>query len=659
MNLLAAATIVVASALDWAVYSPLDVPLDIEGRDKESVARIYAARGEYEGLHLAVSGRRNGVSALQIEAEAPGKDIPPPMVYQLLPVTGAEITGECLDVLAPAGPLQLAPGETAHFWVRYAIPTGAKAGVRKSQIRLSANDERTIEVPLRLEIFDFDLPERPSLPNVFYLDRVAARRVFKLKDPALAPWRPLYEAMGGYRLGFSLWDGTGLGAGQETTDLQQHLAFAAENLGVAALDLAGGNGAGWKSIPTPGAGQSLDPLNLFLNKIAASPGLAGVPLTAAFDSFPSRAAWPGIADQLGRLSNGAQVLRVAAAPLHPDFEAVLDAWALPFRQSNPALLGRLKQGGGLRGALQFPPARFTASGADMNTLGVPYPSAPLDAADGSPYTAWIPARGLSGAEDHFWQADFDAPAPADEVVLTWLNGRSTEAVTLFTSLDGRTYAKAAVQWEHRPAPNALEWPTSRAKLRFPGDIFGVRIVVHVSKDEPLPALAEVALANLPVEAAEVAAHPIKPWLALELDTFPSAYPGRNAVEPRILGWVCWFGGFEGLLGTSLNAWPAGIAPHDAGAPYDLPQDGGDYLYYAIDGTLQPSLRLERLRDGLEDYEYLRLLQDARDHGEKLPAEARELLTPMPLSPTPKPEALADWARHILETRIKIGRALGK
>lgn len=120
----------------------------------------------------------------------------------------------------------------------------------------------------------------------------------------------------------------------------------------------------------------------------------------------------------------------------------------------------------------------------------------------------------------------------------------------------------------------------------------------------------------------------------------------------MIGWACWFGGLDGVLGASLNAWPKGIESRD------LPRDSGDFLFYrADDGGLLPSMRLERLRDGFEDFEYLRLLGDARREGRKLPADSDDLLLPPPLTPTPSADDLATWAKHILETRLRMGRAL--
>lgn len=645
------------AALDWAAYSPLDVPLDIELRKNErdeAVARVYAAKGESEGIHLAVTARRKPAHGVIIEPEAAAKDVPPPVVFRLWPVTGPEIKTEYLDALEPARPADLEPGQTAHYWIRYTIPSDAKAGIRQSALKLREDGERATEVPVRLEVFNFALPEHPSLPNVFYLDRVALRRAFDLKDSQLDAWQSVYGALAGYRLGLSVWDGSGLVNGKDPAALKDHLALLA-NAHPAAIDLSGGNGAGWKAFPTPEAGQSIDPLNIALNRATA--GLSGVTITAAFDAFPPREAWPASIGLLRRLSTGSQLLRVAAAPLHPAFQGVVDAWAIPFRACSPPLLTRLRNAAGIGGPRSLPPARLSASASADNAFGVPYASLPDDAADGSPYTAWIPGRTKPGSEAAWWQADFDAPAPVQEVVFSWLPGHDTQQVELYTSLDGTNYNRANVKWQFRHPGTPLELPSARATLRFPGPLLGIRAVLHLTPDPQVPAIAEVSLGNPPEADLLPPARPIKPWLGLELDTFPTTYPGRAPSEPRFIGWVCFFGELEGVLGASLNVWPSGLLTRADDAPFDIPKDMGDFLYYPLHGELQPSMRLERLRDGFEDYEYLHLLSEARKNGEKLPASAENLLGSLPLSPTPKDEDITTWARHILETRIRIGRAL--
>ena len=92
--------------------------------------------------------------------------------------------------------------------------------------------------------------------------------------------------------------------------------------------------------------------------------------------------------------------------------------------------------------------------------------------------------------------------------------------------------------------------------------------------------------------------PAHPYPSLQID-----YP---AMAPRILPWMAWKYGINGLLYWNVNFWegdpstnPSSFAPE---------QNGNGILFYpGSDGPI-PSIRLELLRDGMEDYEYLALLQ---------------------------------------------------
>lgn len=665
MNPLVAPLLALMAGIEWTVHAPLEVPLAIEKRQEkdEATARVYAARGEFEGFRLSLQADKKGAEGVLVLPGEAGRDLPAPTIFRLLPITGAEITGEYLDHLVPATPVDLAPGEVAHYWVRYAVPVGARAGVEQASLRIEANRTRAQQVPVRIEVFDFELPARPSLPNVFYLDRPLMRSALGLPDADLAAWSPVYAALGGYRLGFSLWDGTALVRGQDTTALREHLEFAAKHLAPAALDFAGNNGAGWRAAPLPQEGQRLDPLNLLLNGVATAPALAQVPLVASFDQFPERAAWPQRLAALRRLDAGSQLLRVAMAPLHPDFELHLDAWAVPLRAYTPALNAAFRAGAGLRGAVGVPAGRARASSRGELSTGTPYTTDPADAVDGSPFTAWLPTTGGPPGEQAWWQIDFEAPVQAESVVIRWLPGHAVTDVQLHSTLDGTNYATTSVKWEHRPAGNPLELPTSTAQLRFPGALLGLRVLVTVGggSDATVPGIAELSLPSALEDAADATEHPMKAWLALELDTFPTTYPGRHRAEPRLIGWTCWLGGFEGMLGASLNRWPKGLSEPGAGsatAPVDLPQDGGDHLFYPGDGTVYPSLRLERLRDGLEDYEYLRLLDEAVQAGRVHEADRAELLQPPVLPRDANPEQLDAWAVFVQEAHVRMGRLLG-
>jgi hypothetical protein len=106
-------------------------------------------------------------------------------------------------------------------------------------------------------------------------------------------------------------------------------------------------------------------------------------------------------------------------------------------------------------------------------------------------------------------------------------------------------------------------------------------------------------------------HPYANWFV--------EYP---ALEARLLWWMAQRRGIEGFLYYALNRWPDQRAPLRADAygrarwnpaSYGTANGDGSLLYPGVAGPIS-SIRLENVRDGIEDYELLGLLA-ARTGGE--------------------------------------------
>ena len=102
------------------------------------------------------------------------------------------------------------------------------------------------------------------------------------------------------------------------------------------------------------------------------------------------------------------------------------------------------------------------------------------------------------------------------------------------------------------------------------------------------------------------------------------------IKTRLLHWVNHKYGIPGYLHWGFNFWKTGSGIATAGNPYEdasgmivssgnvLP--GGDcWIAYPGKGTIYPSIRLEAMRDGIVDYELLKMYQ------EKFPEAAKELV----------------------------------
>jgi len=91
--------------------------------------------------------------------------------------------GRWPDPLPPIdGPLDLAPGANQPFWVCVHAPKGTPAGVYTGAIRLEA-DGWDATVPLEVEVYDFELPDRMTCQTALGFDGPLAKRYHGVKSP--------------------------------------------------------------------------------------------------------------------------------------------------------------------------------------------------------------------------------------------------------------------------------------------------------------------------------------------------------------------------------------------------------------------------------------------------------------------------------------------
>ncbi|MBI5874114.1 MAG: DUF4091 domain-containing protein [Candidatus Omnitrophica bacterium] len=96
-----------------------------------------------------------------------------------------------------------------------------------------------------------------------------------------------------------------------------------------------------------------------------------------------------------------------------------------------------------------------------------------------------------------------------------------------------------------------------------------------------------------------------PNLALDFDS----------IDYRIIPWLCWKYDIRGFLYWCVNWWPL-VDPFKSAKNTKWEQNGNGLLYYPGEDGPIDSLRLEVLRDGMEDYEYLHLLREKLKEFEK-------------------------------------------
>lgn len=156
----------------------------------EHSATLAAARGETQGFQIVIYGGASGLRSLDASIEEPmnaspltfyrehyipiatssyhGEGGARPGVYPdaLIPFLNP-FTGHRLVPTAALGPFEARPGENAAIYVEAKIPADAPSGVFSSSISVTSAGRKIASVPVTLTVWDFAIPEKPSLRSAF------------------------------------------------------------------------------------------------------------------------------------------------------------------------------------------------------------------------------------------------------------------------------------------------------------------------------------------------------------------------------------------------------------------------------------------------------------------------------------------------------------
>lgn len=157
-------------------------------------ARIAAAKNEFEAFQVVV--RADGAAVTQVTARASALNGPgsiPASAVRLYREEYLQVTtpsgsigkaGRWPDGLVPAVddvdgqarnafPFDVPAGESRAVWVEVLVPPTAAAGLYRGAVQLTG-DGLSAEVPVELEVYDFQLPSTPTLATAFLLFSGAA-----------------------------------------------------------------------------------------------------------------------------------------------------------------------------------------------------------------------------------------------------------------------------------------------------------------------------------------------------------------------------------------------------------------------------------------------------------------------------------------------------
>ena len=180
----------------WWASSGWKISRDKPTPDAQSWAvEIRAARNEAEAAQLVIRPRvaLSNFSIYAGQLEGPGgavigaenlEVLEVRYVKVELPTDTSSVAGLWPDPLPPfRGPIDLEANKNQPLWVRVSVPRNIPAGIYTGRINLAARNYKA-EVALRVEVYDFDLPDKMTCTTAFGFSPGNVYKYHKLSNEA-------------------------------------------------------------------------------------------------------------------------------------------------------------------------------------------------------------------------------------------------------------------------------------------------------------------------------------------------------------------------------------------------------------------------------------------------------------------------------------------
>ncbi len=584
--------------------------------------RLDAARGEMDAQQLVVfafDAPLLHVTVTISDAKSSKGDALPASAFRVRrvgyiptvkPVYHVEHVGLWPDPLMPATAFDVQPGGFESLWIDVRVPQGAKPGLYRGQLVLSAMNARPTVVPMEVRVRNFTIPTRPSLRTAFglsphwrvkqdfdaYVRNALEHRVSpysvgspKLLSPPAMDWRNV---------------------------LRMEVEVTADRQGRLSLVVITAKGK--------------------VHSLTAEYVEPGKVQHVAFELARCRGLIRSWRLNLPGPTRATATVRLIHEGRKPEIVA---------RGERFAVLGKdgwLKEWPSWEGsAWDRPdvPAQWDWSQFDENVAKyLPLGLTGVRAAIGNPRTAWAREweRHLrkKGWLHLAYTYLFDEPRPEDYPKLNRVMGEVKRA-----------------------APGLMNMMTAR---HFPRELLYVDI------------WCPEAFSFDPEAAAREQKRGRAVWWYVAFSTrhpYPNVWIDYPALDCRVWPWMTWKHDLDGMLYWSVTAWGR-ADPWLSGQTFPGANGDGSMLYPGPDGKPVDSIRWECLRDGLEDYEVFCLLEagvrdlEARKLRPDLAKRARALIAiPDDVVESykhynPDPNALLNTRREMSEVLEEIVAALG-
>ena len=635
-------------------------------------ARIWACRDEYESIQIVVQAGAETLRGMTVSVEplqqVGGRAVIGPqnmtlylegyMDVKKVSWRGEGRTGLWPDPLLEPRPIKVPAGENRCFWLRVHVPPDVPAGDYEGRIVVQTRWPRQApaqSVPLGLHVWDFSLSEGPHLGSFLFFNVGSIHEAYQLESLSFEQWARCYDMYASHHQHTSLWTpGDGAVTFYRETDgsysvdasgLLQRMEYVVNKWDPPVINL--GTGC-W------GTSGILDPAvydratdqrltnqerqltsrqagQLYFDQVCPwleERGLLDRAFIQIWDE-PDRDAWDwGVREGyqfFGSLVP--RVRRLCVVGIHPHLQGYVDILCPHTAFADLKTYEMVGNGVSLYGSKSFP-AQVTASSSGGWGSGAFYSYRPEDAYDGCAYTKWTPAEPATADKPQWLRFDFEEPAELDGIRIVPYQSDHYEGKMIGLSVEVSTNGEnfAPIELQPRDSDSAYsfvpgQWQAARlvwskSEQEFVSSDrqpvpppescgFGVREIEFLS-DQHSP---EGDLPRETTRRAEVWEYNV----GADYPSFRIDAPHNN--EHRIFPWIAWSRGVTGLLYYGGCWWTEEMIESRCAQrqPLVWPSHGdanGDpfQFYPAREVDLLPSLRVERMSDGFEDYDYFHLLR---------------------------------------------------
>jgi len=595
--------------------------------------RMYLAREEYEPFQVVVASIGEAVRNVRVRVQWEGEGPHPEVTFRPVgyvetkpdPDNFAEYIGWWPDPLMPPGPVDVAAGETQPVWGTVHATKETTAGEHRGRVIVTADGMAPLECELVAHVFDFDLGFT-HLPSLLSLRLDSIKKFYKLDNVSQDIRRRWYAFCLKYRMNPNNIYASGFIPGEEDLD------FCVKH-GLNAMVM------------------HIQPL-----KTSTRNSRENVELWISDDNRSFRKVegdWTLTHDEQGNIVIGNIDVTARYLKVH----SLIEDYDRDF------LMERLE------------PGHIVAYDGEQEFTGrVGY----VETEDGTqPLGGFGTAYAALDYNRSSLGVDLGRPRHVSRLVLKGSVTDTLERVCRFYDL-----AKAVGLGDRAYVYGFDEWPDIRHYDKIKRTFDLIRAAA--------PGIKACSTVVFPVEPITESVDAWCPAICYEYPEYQAArkrgqevwyyeggtpydpFPSHEllnvpAVEARAFFWLAWRYQYTGWLHWELNWWGPNLQGEKRWpeVPWNPARSGirnGEvgYIYPGPDVTPLPSVRLENMRDGIEDYDYFWILNEAVNKlpdGDPRKARGRKLLQESIMTLCPSRAHFERDPERVLAIHRRLGQAI--